>query len=538
MSVLNAQQRAFIKRVTDTNENLICEAAPGSGKSTTLRAAVSMHAVARPQASQLVTSYAKKVVEEHDSLSAVADIKGIHALGRAQLVAAFPRMSRTVNEQKLKGHLGRAVDEFGLRLSGQSLAMAANTVSLAKAMLVHTEPHALHLVREYGPWPKNVPRNVVARLILDVMRRTGQDESCFDFDDMIWMPYVRLMHTQPSYDVVYFDELQDASAAQAALALRLGTRFVGVGDGQQRLYEWNGADPEIVGKIIAARAAKTMTLPVTYRCSRRVVEEACTIFPGAIVAAEDAPEGEIVKETTLHDLANGQLHQRDFVLSRTNFGALRAYLALTDAGAAVPLVMEGKSFKNLLESFVDEAGTDIVKHAARVLSTVNAQAVDVLWHRAGCTIDGYRDLVRQMFATYDKLDAAVILTVHQAKGRGADGVHILQGSFDAMTPGRTEAQQHEERQRLLYTAITRARTRLTFVQDDATSDRDAYNKALDKSGSAAQEPKAQLGAQLDAQQLNADRVPMPHLLLNSLFSPNENDPAMLDYYGIGEAGDR
>lgn len=497
MSQLNAQQQAFVSRVATTHDNLICEAAPGSGKSTTLRAAVWAAAAARPRA-QLVTSYAKKVIEEHASLHDVADVRGIHALGRARLVAAFPRMSKVVDERKLSRHLVRAVQDMRLQLSGQSIAMLINTVSLAKAMLVHTNAHAEQLIRDVGPWPRLTPRAAIATLVLDVMRRTATDESCFDFDDMIWMPFVRLSGVRPDYDVVYFDELQDASAAQAALALSLGVRFVGVGDGQQRLYEWNGADPEIVAKIVAARQAKTMTLPVTYRCSRRVVEEACTIFPDSIVAADDAPDGEIVRDTTIEDLADGQLQAGDFVLARTNFAALRAYLKLTDVGTFVPVVLEGASFRSMLESFVTEAGTDIVKHAAKMLNTSAAQSVDVLWQRAGRSVDGFRDALRQMFRRDDA--AATILTVHQAKGRGADGVHILSTSFNQLVPGRSEAQMQDERQRLLYTAITRARTRLTFVEDET-------------------QPSGQLS---------------PFMVVESA----ENDRALEDYYDLKTHGDR
>lgn len=470
MSDLNRHQQDFVDFVVNERDSVVCEAAPGSGKSTTLRAAVDSYIRAHPSAYVLTTSYARKVIDEHGVLSHISDVRGIHAMGRAFLVHAFPRMSKKVDEQKLARHVTRAVADMHLDLRGRSFAMVANTVSLAKAALVYTAAQAEQLVREHGPWSKNVSPADVALLVLEVMRRTATDESCFDFDDMIWMPYVRgLLRAGPTYNVVFFDELQDASAAQGMLALCSGARFVGVGDGQQHLYGWAGADPEIINKIVSARGARTLTLPVSYRCGRRIVEAACAIFPDAIVAAPGAPDGDVVRSTGLLDLAEGQLRSGDFILARTNFGALKAYLQLTDTGTTVPVVMEGRAFQSRLEAFADEAGKDLVKHAAKSLTTSEVQCIDVLWRRAGRTLDGYRDLVRSIFRREER--AAIVLTVHQAKGRGADGVHILQSSFGSAGEPRSlkDLKQEEERQRLLYTAITRAKTRLTFIEDDTAS---------------------------------------------------------------------
>lgn len=513
--MLNAQQQAFVDFVVNERDSVVCEAAPGSGKSTTLRAAVDGYIRAHPSAYVLTTSYATKVIDEHGVLSAISDVRGIHAMGRSLLVSAFPRMSKKVDEQKLARHVTRAVADMRIGLQGRSFAMIANTVSLAKAALVYTAPQAEQLVREHGPWSKRVAPADIALLVLEVMRRTATDESCFDFDDMIWMPYVRgLLRAAPMYNVVFFDELQDASAAQGMLALSLGHRFVGVGDGQQHLYGWAGADPEIIGKIVTARRARTMTLPVSYRCGRRIVEAACAIFPDAVVAAPDAPEGDVVRSTGLLDLAEGQLRAGDFVISRTNFAGLKAYLQLTDAGTAVPVVMEGRAFQARLEAFADEAGNDLVKHAAKSLSTSEVQCIDILWRRAGRTLDGYRDLVRSIFRREDR--AAIVLTVHQAKGRGADGVHILQSSFEARSDSDSNSlslrdlKEAEDRQRLLYTAITRAKTRLTFVEDDQAS-----------------LPPLSLG---------------PPDMLATSFPGEEADAlaeiALSDYYDLGKVGDR
>jgi len=455
---LNDHQLAVVRAVHTGRDSLVVEAAPGAGKSTTLRASVDgYHGYA------LVTAFSNSVVKEHEPFCREhAEVRTTHAIGRGMLVDAFPRMRREVDARKAERHLFEALKAVDVVVSPRMRANLHQVVKIAKMQLASSEARIIELLRDSGPWTVGLTLPEVAKLVGDVMQRCGTDESCFDFDDMLWMPFVRGLirpGSQPIYDAVFCDELQDLSVAQAAIVLNLGHRFYGYGDGNQRLYNWAGAEREIGMKIGHRQRAVTMRLPLTYRCSKAVVAEAQTLFPD-IEALPDAPEGEIFYGS-IEDLARTLLKPRDFVLARTNHDALSVYTQLIDRGSQTPVYIEGAAFRGLLEGLAEEAAERKTTPAAVAQSQGSGvsvvRAIELLWARGQGRADGYMDEIRNAFTP--KEGGAVVLTAHQAKGRGADGVHIIRSSFMA-----SRWRDGEDADRILYTAITRAKTRLSYIE--------------------------------------------------------------------------
>jgi DNA helicase-2/ATP-dependent DNA helicase PcrA len=68
-----------------------------------------------------------------------------------------------------------------------------------------------------------------------------------DFDDMTYLP-VRLGLARATYDLTVVDEAQDMSPTQILLAQALTVntgRMVYVGDSEQAIYSWRGADVNV-----------------------------------------------------------------------------------------------------------------------------------------------------------------------------------------------------------------------------------------------------------------------------------------------------
>lgn len=79
-----------------------------------------------------------------------------------------------------------------------------------------------------------------------------------------------------TYDFVFIDEFQDTTAAQYELLkecfLKTDTKLTAVGDKNQAIMRWAGADPDIFDKFIIDFRAKKYYLGVNYRSSAKLVE--------------------------------------------------------------------------------------------------------------------------------------------------------------------------------------------------------------------------------------------------------------------------
>jgi len=113
--------------------------------------------------------------------------------------------------------------------------------------------------------------------------------AAFDFDDLICEP-VRLMardrevreRWQTRFRFVLVDEYQDTNKAQVSFVRELVTRhhnLTVVGDDDQSIYAWRGADPaNILGFADAFAGATTVKLEQNYRSSKTILDAANAVI--------------------------------------------------------------------------------------------------------------------------------------------------------------------------------------------------------------------------------------------------------------------
>jgi superfamily I DNA/RNA helicase len=69
-----------------------------------------------------------------------------------------------------------------------------------------------------------------------------------DYTDMVWLPNVLFLKPLGLlYDFIMIDEVQDMNKAERELVLKcfkMGTRMMSVGDKNQMLYQFSGADQD------------------------------------------------------------------------------------------------------------------------------------------------------------------------------------------------------------------------------------------------------------------------------------------------------
>ncbi|MBK7823279.1 MAG: UvrD-helicase domain-containing protein [Tessaracoccus sp.] len=95
------------------------------------------------------------------------------------------------------------------------------------------------------------------------------------------------------YDVIFVDETQDMDVAQIELVFRSLApqgRIVVVGDRNQSIYRFRGADSEVIPRLIKELSATVLPLSVSYRVPGCAAEEARKLVPEFSVP-ETTPDG-------------------------------------------------------------------------------------------------------------------------------------------------------------------------------------------------------------------------------------------------------
>ena len=106
----------------------------------------------------------------------------------------------------------------------------------------------------------------------------GKPVYIIDFVDMIYFPVYFNMNVpyslRNSLDTVLIDESQDLSQLQQLFIRKLNTgfnRFIFVGDRNQSIYGFNGADTEAIDRIKFNFTPKELPLSICYRCPEKIV---------------------------------------------------------------------------------------------------------------------------------------------------------------------------------------------------------------------------------------------------------------------------
>jgi len=109
-----------------------------------------------------------------------------------------------------------------------------------------------------------------------------QKSGYVDYDDLLlktfklFKAYPALAkHFQKIYPYICVDELQDTNAAQYLILSNLineSTNLLAVGDDNQVIYEWNGADHKRLKSFKEDFKPQIIHLPLNYRCPKCIVE--------------------------------------------------------------------------------------------------------------------------------------------------------------------------------------------------------------------------------------------------------------------------
>jgi DNA helicase IV len=357
-------------------------------------------------------------------------------------------------------------------------------------LLSDTDTEAINdLCDEHNIVPLGSEITIVRTLLKDCYQLDSVKPE-IDFTDMIVLPYF-YKEFIPKYKVVFIDEAQDLNRAQRELMLAAAEngRFVAVGDRNQAINGFAGADCESFDKIASQPNTKELPLSVNYRCGRSMIELAQSIVP-AIEAHDGAIEG-VVANTNEMTL---QLFQpNDMVLCRSAAPLVSICLKLIKAG--VTAIVKGKDIAEGLialiekskaktikgfESWAENEKSKLAKDIAKKEHITIEEATETGRYVSYCDridcilavgeqthdLAKVKDTLNEIFSDANIKNAINLSTCHKAKGLEADRVIIVLPDKLPLSWKGQKAWQYQQELNLKYVALTRAKKELVFVDLD------------------------------------------------------------------------
>jgi DNA helicase-2/ATP-dependent DNA helicase PcrA len=459
--------------------NLVIRARAGTGKTFTITLGFSQ----APEARMLYAVFNKKNQEE--AQAKIADkrvtVLTLHALGFRFIkqVWAGVKPDDSVEYDRIEAVCGVIPDEVRNAIK--------DLVGFGKNVLIEATVGALVAIAEdrgidcgefekenLGGWTLDKLAHSALRVMNAAKVRDPLNR--ISFNDMVWLP-VAMGWVKAWYDLVVVDEAQDMNAPQLAMA-RLASkgRVCVVGDDRQAIYGFRGAVQDGLDMMKAELNAAELTLTVTRRCPRAVVDLAKVYVPDFAAAPEaiDGTVADMAYENVIKSVAPG-----DAILSRINAPLMPLCLSLLRNN--IPARIEGRDVGKMLLAIVEKLKAKSVpdfikktiargdrakiraasqKNSEQKIERIEDETLTLIALAEGSkNVDEIKTRCINLFQDSDKCPrpAVVLSSTHKAKGLEWDKVLVLRDTY--LRKGR----ESREEENLYYVAITRAKKSLVFV---------------------------------------------------------------------------
>jgi len=507
---LTQQQSDFVYAVTAQDRNIALIARAGTGKTSTILAAVDALRETSPQLTITVCAYNKAIeVEISAKLKAnghtdwkTTAAQTAHAMGWGLVRFAF--RSPDIDKFKVRNIVDAAIknDKSDAQLRSvlsQYATQVTELVSKAKlAGIGFFDDAPIGSVDVWAQLAEHYDINgldetdaldLVIRAAQWVYKQSLQQTNVVDFDDMILFPLVKNLRVKFTRDVIFVDEAQDISRARQALVRKFlspGGQLHIVGDDRQAIYGFSGADANALENMIEQLDAVVLPLTMTWRCPKAVVALAQRIVPD-LEAAPDAIAGEVrdVELAAINDIkfvpGNALLCRNTAPLVAAAYGLIRRGIAAKVEGRDIGIGLaklarrwKVELIEQLLPKLEDYRVGEMQKAAAKG-SEAKAQEVS---DRVDTLIEictacqkagkhGVEDVVAFIADLFgDDIDpkaCVTLATYHRSKGREWDHVFLIEHALRCPSKAARQDWQRHQEQNLAYVAITRAKQSLTFI---------------------------------------------------------------------------
>ena len=474
-------QKAIYHVVEHEDCNLMIEAVAGSGKTTTLLGCLELIPEGRTAG---FLAFNNSIVEE---LKKKIDSKSVEITTMHSLCwRALMRQNNYQCELKPNKSIRyiKAIckkNEIPKKKENWYLYVFSNLIDLMRQSLAFEVEDIIILAQRHS----FLISKEEAEMLRDVLANMNKNNKEFDFTDMIYrciLDEVRL----PKFDFVFIDESQDLSKLQQMVVSRIKSRrgrMIAVGDPNQAIYGFAGADVNSYN-MLSNLFPNTRKLPlsVNYRCGLRIISAARKLNP-QILGFGGSGKGEV---------RNGfvdEISGSDWVLCRnvkplvlTNLYLLskgvKSFVRGSDIGIGLIAIVNktgSSNTKSVLDRFEKLINQERDKLRSKgVKNPDNTEKIEMMNQKLDILTvlsEGVyltkqlNDKIRSIFK--DKGTGVCLSTIHKSKGLENDTIFFL---CPELIPSKFAEQPWEFKQEenLEYVAITRAKSKLIYIEDYAT----------------------------------------------------------------------
>jgi superfamily I DNA/RNA helicase len=479
------QQQAIYDYITERRKNIAVNALAGSGKTTT---AVQAARYAANGKSVGFTAFNKHIAQElQERLGSAAQASTIHALGKRILTSSGH--NHEIDGQKYhKLHKQLSPNAYDHR--GKLLPDFMGVIKLCDIFrngLIDINDHPekqtkkLRKLADLQGWefPKLDSMFVEQSGQVMHMVKTGLDQmQTIDFTDMVSAPsYLGLAKSQ--YDFLICDEAQDFNAAQQKLVTTLGSRIMFVGDPNQAIMLFAGADAKSFSTLRRELNAIELPLSICWRCPSSHLDLARYLVP-EIQDRPGAIEGEF--EETVASALPRMVQPGEMVICRSNAPLLS--LAYSCVCNNIPVMIRGRNvgagladiIKKLKPNSCSELTSKlhlyrssnhqrlIEREASDAAIQAHLDACDCLEILAESHDNVFEILeaIEKLFTDADDSQKVILSSVHRSKGSECDTVYILAPHL--LGRGGKNMESTIQEANLTYVALTRAKRRLVLAE--------------------------------------------------------------------------
>lgn len=477
------EQAAIVSAATADRTNLLVSALAGAAKTSTLV----LLAKALPAENMLCLAFNKKIATEmQERLPPNCTAMTLSSLGYRSWRALVGKL--TVKEGKTYFAIRDYADEhfhgedrdvfwesyedirFAINLAKSNGFVPSGATSKLRSLL--DEPDFFDAL----PF---VPNEDELACIMHVLRQSIVDgfRGIVDYDDMLYLPTLCSSATFPIFSTILVDEVQDLSILNHAMLKKLArskTRIIAVGDQNQSIYGFRGADSNSIRTMISTFDMKEYNLTISFRCPRTVVREAHWRAPN-MRFPEWAIEGTV---RTLGAWSASDIVPHSVILCRNNAPLFTCAVNLLRAGLYPEIVGNDltKRFEKILAKLGSPTMTEAEALAAvelwaegarkkqRDLSKVeDLRECLLIFVRGSGTLGGAIAKMQRILASAGPIK---LMTGHKSKGLEFPDVYILDQHLVRSSRTRGGEKWNEQEANLLYVMQTRAKSSLTYITTD------------------------------------------------------------------------
>ncbi len=263
----------------------------------------------------------------------------------------------------------------------------------------------------------------------EIYQRYMEEHILKDFDDLLLDFYYILKSKKQHvlFDYIFIDEFQDTNNLQYQVLRQLikeRTSVLAVGDPDQSIYQFRGANSKIIYRYIKDYQAKLYSLAINYRSSQTIITHA----------------NRLIKR-------NNRRYQKQLIPNDQSKHPVYHFKFASTIEETLSLIELIKALKNKIKK--DEEIAILYRNYERSYEIRKA-------------LDEY-DIEYKNIDDHTRVHGIQLMTIHKAKGLEFDAVIII-GLEQGLLPSLIQNSQLslDEERRLMFVAMTRARKYLYF----------------------------------------------------------------------------